>query len=478
MCVFKKLGCIVLAFTILLTVPVLSLGEGEPFSVETLIAYAANEESMAFSSVIFASYGDFWSYMVDDKDARRSVTNDAFTGEIQFDIGIISAETVVIPCIWMKGSSDKKWSFRKLLALVDDKVFTIDLTSAQDVFALEGDSSNGYAFEAILPMGLDGLTFLEALRKTNGAATLRAYYKKDSFFELVYEGYQEDNNRYEWFFRGLREARFFDENNEVSKAHIRAMEVISNAKGVPKTSITNPTGKIWPTPLPTPLSNLSVDVISGYETIKVGKSSEVVQLISQKLFELGYIKKAINGTKYQNSMADAVQAFQKANGLPSSKDLTPETQALILSDHAIAKPTATPKPTSTPKPTATPFIEPTVPLEMTMSGNWGKKNGNPWIIIGAKNTSKKNTVQSVTMIYYCEDKAGNKLLSNNADEVYLTVTVEKKIKPGKKTDLPKMTLDAHEDTRTVMMAIQSVTFTDGTVATVLERDLIYLRFGF
>ena len=85
------------------------------------------------------------------------------------------------------------------------------------------------------------------------------------------------------------------------------------------------------------------------ETLSYGSSGEAVKALQRRLKELGYFDGEIGGN-YLAKTQEAVQAFQRANGLNPDGVATPELQKLIFGAQA----TATPTPESTAAPTQTP----------------------------------------------------------------------------------------------------------------------------
>ena len=85
------------------------------------------------------------------------------------------------------------------------------------------------------------------------------------------------------------------------------------------------------------------------ETLSYGSSGEAVKALQRRLKELGYFGGEVGGN-YLAKTQEAVQAFQRANGLNPDGIATPELQQLIFGAQA----TATPAPEPTPEPTQTP----------------------------------------------------------------------------------------------------------------------------
>ena len=85
------------------------------------------------------------------------------------------------------------------------------------------------------------------------------------------------------------------------------------------------------------------------ETLSYGSSGEAVKALQRRLKELGYFGGEVGGN-YLAKTQEAVQAFQRANGLNPDGIATPELQKLIFGAQA----TATPAPEPTPEPTQAP----------------------------------------------------------------------------------------------------------------------------
>lgn len=95
-------------------------------------------------------------------------------------------------------------------------------------------------------------------------------------------------------------------------------------------------------------------------TLKLGMRSSDIKDIQRRLYKLGYLEHSSQITGYYGAETEeAVEAFQKRNGLTADGTVGPKTLKVLESDDA-KKPraTATPKPTKKPsktsKPTATP----------------------------------------------------------------------------------------------------------------------------
>lgn len=83
-----------------------------------------------------------------------------------------------------------------------------------------------------------------------------------------------------------------------------------------------------------------------YSTLRMGNSGEAVKRLQNRLIQLGYLTGAADG-KYGHQTAEAVTAFQRANGLIRDGVAGQQTQALL---YAAAVATPVPTPTVTPAP--------------------------------------------------------------------------------------------------------------------------------
>ena len=101
--------------------------------------------------------------------------------------------------------------------------------------------------------------------------------------------------------------------------------------------------------------------IGAYDFVRLSEGSrgDEVEALQERLQELGYYLKAVDG-KYQQTTAKAMRDFQKAAGLERDGNASVADQKALFADTAPVAPTPTPgptaKPTRTPKPTATPRV--------------------------------------------------------------------------------------------------------------------------
>ena len=122
--------------------------------------------------------------------------------------------------------------------------------------------------------------------------------------------------------------------------------------------------------------------------------------------------------------------------------------------------------------------EPHLSVEYTNTGDWGRVKSVPWLKIELRNTDKKRAVSSVTFVYYCTEKNGEKLYSSETGELYNEMTIEETIRAGKKKMLPKTMLEGYGKEATVVYtAIRKVTFADGSEEAVSDRDLFFTQWN-
>lgn len=106
-------------------------------------------------------------------------------------------------------------------------------------------------------------------------------------------------------------------------------------------------------------SNLQAHLFSNeatYYEVRLGDNGSDVRSVQKLLHELGYYEGKINGY-FGVATEDALEAFQKKNGLEQDGVFNLDDRDLIYSDDA--KPFIDPTPTPTPKPTPKPTKKPT-----------------------------------------------------------------------------------------------------------------------
>jgi|GEM_PF-2794645 len=475
----KKTLSLCLALILMLTTFAALAEESKPFSLSALKDYANNFLTGGFGSTSFFSEttgsGESWAYSILNFNAAKKVAFEKYEGEVSFTYGLFGTDNEGYPFLTMEWEGNEKWTVRKADILVDNSIYTVTFSKDKDLSHTTGNREDGYTYFTLVYFGPAGVNFLDDLKKTSGSMTFRIYYKNKAYFEVEYEGFTGSPNQYDKFYEGLYASHYFDENGNVPKGIEATLKNVGKKGSLGKVVLNERTDKLWPivTPMPTPLENIARETIAEYKAIKVGAKNDLIPEISQRLLELGYMKKAVTGTKYPESMGTAVKAFQKDHGLKQSTTISPECQALLFSEHAMEKATPTPKPTKAPKVTATPYVEDAVPLTQTKTADWGKANGVQWAKPEVKNTSKSRAITSVTFIYYCMDKDDNLIYPQGSTEKFQTATIEKKVGAGRTVLLPKMNLTGYTGVKYLHFAIQSVTFEDGSTAAVPERDYLY-----
>lgn len=116
------------------------------------------------------------------------------------------------------------------------------------------------------------------------------------------------------------------------------------------------------TPSPTPPPVPTITPYYGYDTLSYGSSGSSVRKLQNKLIDLGYLPEGSADGSYGYQTANAVKAFQKANGLSADGVAGPATLTnLYQNPDVIAKTPVTSVPTATPTPTLPPIATPTLP---------------------------------------------------------------------------------------------------------------------
>ncbi|MGN0970623.1 MAG: peptidoglycan-binding protein, partial [Aristaeellaceae bacterium] len=85
--------------------------------------------------------------------------------------------------------------------------------------------------------------------------------------------------------------------------------------------------------------------VEAFTTLQKGDSGDEVAAMQQRLIDLGYLSGTADG-KFGTATAEAVYAFQKANGLTRDAKAGTQTLSLLYSATAASAPTATPAPTA------------------------------------------------------------------------------------------------------------------------------------
>ncbi len=90
------------------------------------------------------------------------------------------------------------------------------------------------------------------------------------------------------------------------------------------------------------------------ETLKLGDKGRAVKEIKLRLYELGYFRTDNLSQEFSEATVEALQAFQRQNGLEPTGVLTPEVRDALYG--ANAQPYVSPTPTPAPTPRPTPVV--------------------------------------------------------------------------------------------------------------------------
>ena len=136
-------------------------------------------------------------------------------------------------------------------------------------------------------------------------------------------------------------------------------------------------------------------------SLSLGMKGSDVKDVQKRLYKLGYLKHSSQITGYFSAETeDAVEAFQKRNGLTADGTVGAKTLKVLESDSAKKpKATATPKPTKTPKPTSASTSKLDKFIQIAKS-----KVGSPYVR-GAKGPNK---FDCSGFVYWCLNQAGVK----------------------------------------------------------------------
>jgi peptidoglycan hydrolase-like protein with peptidoglycan-binding domain len=126
------------------------------------------------------------------------------------------------------------------------------------------------------------------------------------------------------------------------------------------------------TATPTRTASTSGSQESGSGSLKSGSQGQEVSEVQQRLKELKYYTGVVDG-KFGSATANAVKAFQAANGLTADGVVGAKTKEKLFSYYAVpysaSAATAKPAATQTPRPTATPNTANARYLKVGMSGS-------------------------------------------------------------------------------------------------------------
>ena len=114
---------------------------------------------------------------------------------------------------------------------------------------------------------------------------------------------------------------------------------------------------LTPTPVPTVFNVMQVTPDPNEPTpepvLRSGSAGDRVLTAQQRLQELGYYAGELDG-RFGPGTMDAVQRFQRRNGLEADGMIGSDTAAVLYAAEALPEATATPEPTATPDPTPVP----------------------------------------------------------------------------------------------------------------------------
>lgn len=114
-----------------------------------------------------------------------------------------------------------------------------------------------------------------------------------------------------------------------------------------------PTPTPVPTPSPVPTPTPTPGPYREYKSeLKYGSTGNNVQLVQQRLMDLGYFTYYKTTTGYYKNTQAAVEAFQKNNGLKVTGTVNKETWNLLFNDPSVVDVNSTPHPTRVPQPPA------------------------------------------------------------------------------------------------------------------------------
>lgn len=467
----RKLLSLLIAL-LLITFAAFSLAEEAPFSVELLKEYTTITWNKLIGTQLDDETEDNWSYFTayDLSDFLfDGFAPDSFTLYIGVD-GISSVNG--IPIILLLGNSGQKISIIKMDILVGNRVYRIDASKIPSFYTGEKNNDGTYKFASYFRLGLESVNLFSDIYAQEGNFTLRAYYGKSEHFDI---SPARKTIQYSRYYEGLLYSHFYDSKGNVSPAVERMLRNNEKKNNIAKVTVVDRSDKVWSvvTPAPTPLAQLNDSATSQYETLTVGHRSDHLLKIRMRMYELGYFAKVPTQTEFTNGMVEYVNAFQMQNGLPIEKSISPEMQALLFSEHALSKATATPRPTATPKPTPTPYVEPAVILQQSGKGDWARSNGVPWFSTEIKNISKTKTVTKVAVLYHCEDENGEQIINANTGETDTVVWLDATIRPGRSKMMPKIRTEGYENVKSARCTLYAYQLEDGTVVIIPEREHLY-----
>ena len=175
----------------------------------------------------------------------------------------------------------------------------------------------------------------------------------------------------------------FQENNGLNADGVAGKAtyaVLFSSEALKKGTTPTPDPTETPTPEPTEETRESSSS-SSWPTLRKDDTGDDVAQLQEALIQLGYLTGKADGN-YGSATAEAVKAFQKANGLTQDGTAGEKTQKLLYGGSAKAKATPTPTPKAA-KATATPTPAPASgALKVGSSGSDVKELQNKLITLG------------------------------------------------------------------------------------------------
>lgn len=118
-------------------------------------------------------------------------------------------------------------------------------------------------------------------------------------------------------------------------------------------------------------------------------------------------------------------------------------------------------------------IESKEALKATGYAKWGTSYGTPWFQDEYKNTSKRRTVDGVTVRYYATDVYGTKMKGHGFGDIYYEEILNITISPGATKYLPKIKAYQFEGAKRIYSSVIKVHFTDGTSVSITPNYWYY-----
>ncbi len=134
-------------------------------------------------------------------------------------------------------------------------------------------------------------------------------------------------------------------------------------------------------------------------------------------------------------------------------------------------PTAAPMPTNTPVPAKTPALrgEPANPIKF-VDGELQWQKGDPHVKLFIQNISKKKTIDAFTLVFYCKDANGQKLLPKGSGEIFLRHAYTITIAPGERIMTGDVQLEGLPQAGTVHFAVAEFHVSNGDTVVIPESQ--------